>query len=61
MEGYANAETMERGVRKAPSSSRRRCPCGCGQRATHAGHCNGITLVMGCEMYVRRWAKRYIW
>jgi len=59
MEGYANAMTMEREIRKAPSRSRCRCPCGCKGRATHAGHCNGITLVMGCELHVRRWVKRY--
>jgi hypothetical protein len=37
--------------------SRRRCHCGCGTRATHLGMANGIALMSGCEMRVRRWVK----
>jgi hypothetical protein len=39
-----------------PPSSRRRCHCGCKQRATHVGKCNGIALIDGCELRVARWA-----
>lgn len=40
-----------------PSESRRRCQCGCKTRATHTGRNNGIALVTGCEMYIRRWVR----
>lgn len=40
------------------SRSRRRCHCGCKKRATHTGRNNGIALVTGCELYIRRWAVR---
>ena len=36
---------------------RRRCTCGCEQRATHLGMANGVCLTMGCELYVRRWVR----
>ena len=39
------------------STSRRRCHCGCKKRATHTGRNNGIALVTGCEMYIRRWVR----
>jgi hypothetical protein len=38
-------------------TSRRRCPCGCGNRATHTGRGNGIALVIGCQMAIRRWVR----
>lgn len=38
-------------------ASRRRCPCGCQQRATHNGMANGVALMHGCELRVRRWVK----
>ena len=37
--------------------SRRRCSCGCKQRATHVGMANGCALVTACEMAIRRWIK----
>jgi hypothetical protein len=37
---------------------RRRCPCGCGRTATHSGlGTNGIALMWGCELRVRRWVR----
>jgi hypothetical protein len=39
------------------SASRRRCHCGCGVRATHVGCANGVALMSGCELSVRRWVR----
>jgi hypothetical protein len=36
---------------------RRLCHCGCKSRATHRGFANGVALMSGCEMRVRRWVK----
>ena len=36
---------------------RRKCHCGCGGPKTHSGMANGVCLVSGCELYVRRWVK----
>lgn len=42
----------------APTKTRRRCWCGCKQRATHAGFANGIALTAPlCELAVRRWVR----
>lgn len=38
-------------------NKRRKCWCGCGGRATHRGMANGICLVTGCELRIRRWVK----
>lgn len=40
-----------------PSTSRRRCRCGCRRRASHLGMANGIALAWGCELYVARWVR----
>ncbi len=40
-----------------PLKSRRRCHCGCGGRATHAGMSNGVGLTRACELGIRRWIK----
>ncbi len=37
--------------------ARRQCPCGCGNKATHAKMANGVSLGRGCELSVRRWVK----
>lgn len=39
------------------SRSRRRCQCGCNKRATHLGMANGIGLMPGCELRVKRWVR----
>lgn len=41
----------------APKQLRRRCGCGCGQRATHVGMANGVALAHGCELRIARWVK----
>lgn len=40
-----------------PSTSRRRCRCGCKSRSTHIGMANGVALMSGCELSVRRWVR----
>jgi len=40
-----------------PSTSRRRCKCGCKRRATHYGMAKGMALTTACELAVRRWIK----
>ena len=39
------------------STSRRRCSCGCKQKATHRGMANGVCLTTACELAIRRWVK----
>ena len=41
-----------------PLCARRKCHCGCGRRATHAGMANGVCLMIGCELHVHRWARQ---
>jgi hypothetical protein len=38
------------------SRSRSRCSC-CGKRETHIGLGDGLALMGGCEMRVRRWVR----
>lgn len=52
---WGNSETHIRYVE--PTKSRRLCLCGCRRRVTHIGMCNGVGLIWGCELRVRRWAK----
>lgn len=40
-----------------PAKARRHCHCGCKRRATHYGCANGVTLISGCELRVRRWVR----
>lgn len=34
-----------------------RCSCGCNGKATKKGMANGVCLMDGCEMHVRRWVR----
>ena len=34
-----------------------KCRCGCGKPYTHRGMANGIMLMGGCELAVRRWVR----
>lgn len=36
---------------------RRTCYCGCGNRVTHAGRANGVTLTCACELGIARWVR----
>lgn len=53
----ASATEHVRYVEPIAPRSRRRCYCGCGRRATHSGYANGISLIDGCELSMRRWAR----
>lgn len=53
----ANALRDTRTIHPVRSTSRRKCPCGCGRRATHSGAANGIGMMIGCEFHVRRWVR----
>jgi len=52
---HGSAVEHERYAAPTDPRTRRRCGC-CGQRATHVGCANGLALMSGCEMHVRRWA-----
>ena len=39
------------------ANKRRRCNCGCKGAVTHRGMANGVTLMGGCELRVRRWVR----
>jgi len=54
---YTSENRSDRGIRKAPTTSRKRCGCGCKGRATHVGTGNGAGMMSGCELYVRRWVR----
>lgn len=53
---YGSSTSHERYAQPAPRS-RRKCVCGCNTRATHAGAANGVALMSGCELHVRRWVR----
>lgn len=38
-------------------SKRKKCRCGCGQRASHRGMVNGVCMTIGCELRIRRWVR----
>lgn len=46
-----------RSMKAVQPQSRRRCHCGCRKRASHLGLGDGVALMMGCELYVRRWVR----
>jgi hypothetical protein len=54
---YGSATDHERYMERVDHSSRRICGCGCGQRSTHRGMANGVCLMTGCELSVRRWVR----
>lgn len=41
-----------------PRSRRRKCGCGCKGRITHRASANGVCMGQGCELSMRRFAKR---
>lgn len=54
---WGSATQHRRYMQAAPKRSRRHCFCGCKRRATHLGMANGVCLLMGCELRVRRWVR----
>lgn len=47
----------KRYMQPVPRRSRRHCTCGCKTRATHSGMANGVCLITGCELSIRRWVR----
>lgn len=57
--GWGEVADDSHGDRYASAvKSRRKCLCGCGGKVTHQGHSNGVALMAGCEMFVRRWVRQ---
>lgn len=59
-EAWGEIGSSERHVRYALPQlpkKRRKCSCGCGQRAIHRGLANGMCLTDGCELRIRRWVR----
>lgn len=54
---YGSSTLHKRYEQKTPSRSKQRCSCGCKQRATHMGMANGVVLMNGCQLTVKRWVK----
>lgn len=54
---HGSASDHLRYAEPMPAKYRRRCRCGCGQRASFVGHANGLALMSGCELSVRRWVR----
>lgn len=44
-------------IQKNEPGYRRLCRCGCQTRRRFRGMANGVTLMSGCELVVRRWVK----
>jgi len=53
---YASATEHRRYSEPLPTTSRKRCSC-CRRRATHRGMANGLALMRGCDLRVRRWVR----
>lgn len=53
---WANAYIHKRKIWKSVRP-RLKCHCGCSGRATHTGLANGIAMMSGCELSVRRWMR----
>lgn len=56
--GSASVHTryLER-IERGEFHHRRRCGCGCKTRRTHRGMANGVCLITGCELLIRRWVR----
>jgi hypothetical protein len=52
---WGSAAVHERRAQPAPPG--RACDCGCGGPATHTGTANGVALIGGCHLSVRRWVR----
>lgn len=54
--GQVGSDDMQRYAKEAPDR-RKKCRCGCGGRLTHYGMANGVALMGGCVLSVRRWVS----
>jgi hypothetical protein len=60
MEGWGQVGGLPEHIRYMEAlvpKSRKLCHCGCRSRKSHVGKCNGVALMSGCELVVRRWVK----
>ena len=56
-DGYREGSASgHRAMVQAPDK-RRKCSCGCGGRMTHIGLGDGLGMMGGCELSVRRWVR----
>ena len=54
---HGDADAHVRYAEPVNPRSRRRCTCGCKQRATHIGMANGVGLTTGCQLSIARWVR----
>jgi hypothetical protein len=54
---HGSATEHQRYLQQISPKNRSRCRCGCKTRATHTGCANGVALMSGCELHVRRWVR----
>lgn len=54
---WASASEHQRYLEPTPEGTYDRCLCGCGGPTTHVGMANGLGLIAGCELSVRRWVR----
>lgn len=60
--GWGDIGSARRNIRYMEPRPKRpgrqpKCCCGCEGRKTHLGMANGVCLMSGCELLVRRWVK----
>lgn len=54
---YGSATEHQRYVEKNTYRKQRVCSCGCNTTATSKGMANGVCLIEGCDLRVRRWVR----
>ncbi|VVO40394.1 hypothetical protein PS712_05800 [Pseudomonas fluorescens] len=60
MEGWGQVGGLPEHIRYMEAlvpKSRKLCHCGCRSRKSHVGKSNGVALMSGCELVVRRWVR----
>lgn len=62
MDGWGQVGGQPRHIRYMEPRKRRpgrqpKCWCGCETNKTHRGLANGVCLISGCELAIRRWVK----
>jgi hypothetical protein len=61
MEGWGRVGGLPEHIRYMEAlvpKSRKLCHCGCRTRKSHVGKSNGVALMSGCELVVRRWVRQ---
>lgn len=54
---YGSTDDHVRYAEPVSRYCRRRCHCGCAQKATHRGMTNGVCLTTACQLGIFRWIK----